>query len=177
MSNTSQIQPPPLFIFLASQIDHFLFRMGKLLKALAKHQRHASAAKPRHINKCAQEKVKSVPSTQDTLVHIWKNRGVPFHASLIPYAPNSRILLLGEGDFSFAACLQVTYPELDFIATGLDSPKSVSEKYDRFAEHPRHLPKYHPTLVDATRLHTDKKLQAAFRQNVGRQHAPHQNSL
>ena len=140
--------------------------MGKLLKALDKHQRNASLVKTiPYQQKDTKKKPQPTSTSQDTLVHVWRNGRTPLHASLIPYTLTSRILLLGEGDFSFASCLQVTYPELDFIATGLDSFGECTEKYDQFTKHAKILSK--STIlhrVDATKLHKDKKLQGAFKQ-------------
>ncbi|ODQ63422.1 hypothetical protein NADFUDRAFT_4248, partial [Nadsonia fulvescens var. elongata DSM 6958] len=49
--------------------------------------------------------------------------------ALIPFKPSGKILLIGEGDFSFASSIVITGLSYDVVATSFDSEKQVLEKY------------------------------------------------
>ena len=80
-----------------------------------------------------------------------------------PFDPYDRILLVGEGDFSFARCLALELGCADVTATSFDSAASVREKYPRFAEIAGELAELVPPVplhhdVDATKLSSYKFL-------------------
>ncbi|GAB7347792.1 hypothetical protein MBLNU459_g5333t1 [Dothideomycetes sp. NU459] len=56
-------------------------------------------------------------------------------APTIPFDPNDRILLVGEGDLSFAASLVAHYGCADLTATTYDAESAVLEKYPQAAGH------------------------------------------
>ena len=79
------------------------------------------------------------------------------------------MLLVGEGDFSYAAALKDQYPqELDIIATGLDTLDQVMTKYAsssqlcRLAGDGSNIHTLHS--FDATTLDSNKSLRSLFRQ-------------
>lgn len=58
-----------------------------------------------------------------------------FHtAPSIPFSPHESILLIGEGDLSFARCLISHYGCTNITATVLESEKELKEKYPHVVE-------------------------------------------
>ena len=80
----------------------------------------------------------------------------------IPFDPENRILLVGEGDFSFSRSLVEHHGCCDVTATCFDSRTELSEKYQPQAEeHVHYLEDEGQTLlydVDATKLDQNKRL-------------------
>lgn len=80
----------------------------------------------------------------------------------IPFTPEDRILLVGEGDFSFAKSIVEHRDCYDVTATCFDSKDDLFEKYKPQAEeHVRYLAEEGQTVlygVDATKLNSNKTL-------------------
>lgn len=80
----------------------------------------------------------------------------------VPFEPEDRILLAGEGDFSFAKSIVEHHGCYDVVATCLDSKADLLEKYKPQAdEHVRYLEDEGQTVlyeVDATKLQFVKDL-------------------
>ncbi|EME44806.1 hypothetical protein DOTSEDRAFT_173177 [Dothistroma septosporum NZE10] len=82
---------------------------------------------------------------------------------IVPFEPASdRILLIGEGDFSFAKSVVEHHGACDIVASCYDSKETLFEKYDPQAEeHITYLEEEGQTIlynVDATKLATNKAL-------------------
>ena len=56
-------------------------------------------------------------------------------APAIPFGPTDRILLVGEGDFSFALSLLATYGCTSLVATSYDKKGAVISKYPQARGH------------------------------------------
>eukprot|EP00128_Syssomonas_multiformis_P017603 Colp12_sorted_trinity150504_noHs@32501 len=82
--------------------------------------------------------------------------------TFMPYKVDKRILLVGEGNFSFAHSLvELLGTGANVVATGFDSEKIMAEKYDDAAEHIEAVIEAGGEVlhqVDATKLATTKKL-------------------
>ena len=82
--------------------------------------------------------------------------------STIPFDPEDRILLIGEGDFSFAKSIVEHHGCYDVTATCLDSKDEVRDKYNPQAEqHIQYLEGEGQVVlhgVDATKLESVKAL-------------------
>ncbi|KAF7188985.1 25S rRNA (uridine-N(3))-methyltransferase [Pseudocercospora fuligena] len=80
----------------------------------------------------------------------------------IPFQPEDRILLVGEGDFSFAKSIVEEHGCCDITATSYDSKEVLYQKYDPQAkEHVSYLEEEGQTVlcgVDATKLEKNKNL-------------------
>jgi len=74
----------------------------------------------------------------------------------IPFEPLDRILLIGDGDLSFALSLVREHGAADLLATTYDSEAELLEKYPQAAEHKREITdEYEQRVlhgVDATKL-------------------------
>ncbi|MCJ1275627.1 hypothetical protein MMC21_003430 [Puttea exsequens] len=74
----------------------------------------------------------------------------------IPFSPNDRVLLVGEGDFSFSHSLLESHACTHLIATSYDEKSMVSAKYPQSAHHVRAIEDEEDCKVicgvDATRL-------------------------
>lgn len=83
----------------------------------------------------------------------------------IPFNPEDRILLIGEGDFSFATSIVEHHGCCDVTATSFDSKVELLEKYHPQGErHIQHLEDEGQTVlysVDATKLDSNKTLTKA----------------
>jgi len=89
-------------------------------------------------------------------------------APTIPFSPaDDRILLVGEGDLSFAKSIVEHHGCYDVTATCFDSPEVLFEKYKPQAdEHVKYLEDEGQTVlfnVDATKLNAHKKLSSSGR--------------
>jgi 25S rRNA (uracil2634-N3)-methyltransferase len=89
------------------------------------------------------------------------------------YTPGDRILLVGEGNFSFARALCRNLGEGEcsgLYATAFDNEATLKRKYPDVVEFRREVEeKFHATTlvgVDATRLHKVKEFRGAFRKIV-----------
>ncbi len=108
--------------------------MGKktsLKAALSGHQ--ARAKKKQDAKKAAQvaEQKGKKPSHNKG-----KSKALPQHALTVPFKPTDRILLVGEGNFSFAHALLYDPPSAlehlpasNVVATAYDSEQECFEKY------------------------------------------------
>lgn len=63
----------------------------------------------------------------------------PQHLPTIPFNPTDRVLLVGEGDFSFAHSLYNHHNCSSLVATCYDTIVSLTEKYPQAARHIREL--------------------------------------
>ncbi|KAK3063325.1 hypothetical protein LTS18_001325 [Coniosporium uncinatum] len=80
----------------------------------------------------------------------------------IPFSPYDRILLVGEGDFSFSRSLVAEHGCADITATCFDSREELLEKYPQSASHIRYIEGEGQKVlygVDATKL-AQKELKA-----------------
>lgn len=86
----------------------------------------------------------------------------PTRAPWIPFTPDNLVVLIGEGDFSFAASIVDHYPNL--IATSLDSAEEVRSKYTSASENIERLTDSEALVlhkVDATHLRKYNALRKA----------------
>lgn len=78
------------------------------------------------------------------------------HTPIIPFTPTDRILLVGEGDFSFSLSLLTAHGCSSLIATSYDKPSIVRSKYPQSAPYVRALEEEEECRVlygvDATKL-------------------------
>ena len=116
--------------------------MGKVkgLKAALQSQQNRLKAKERlsHANQVAEDKLRrrGKPTTRSSSDRGGKKPAVPLRNLIIPFKPSDRILLIGEGDFSFARAL-IDHPptELDSLppanitATAYDTEEECYNKY------------------------------------------------
>ncbi|CAK7323946.1 unnamed protein product [Dovyalis caffra] len=71
------------------------------------------------------------------------------------YSSSQKILLVGEGDFSFAACLGQNFGSaVNMVATSLDSKVSLVAKYSRAAENLKKLKDFGCTILHEVDAHT-----------------------
>jgi 25S rRNA (uracil2634-N3)-methyltransferase len=63
-----------------------------------------------------------------------RSRQVSSQAPINPFRSHDSVLLVGEGDFSFAASLRATYRVENITATCFDDEKTLAEKYPQAAE-------------------------------------------
>ena len=93
--------------------------MGKAKKAKPKKKAHKPYAKP-------SDKCNAQPTSRKSAVN-----GRPSSASAptIPFIPTDRILLVGEGDFSFSHSLLAEHGCISLIATSYDKQSAVISKY------------------------------------------------
>ena len=93
-------------------------KKSKLKGAIAKPS--AKASKPKGLSRPSSTKpVKARPPPSPT----------------IPFSPEDRILLVGEGDFSFARSLLAIHGCTSVLATTFDSSAIAREKYPQVASH------------------------------------------
>lgn len=89
---------------------------------------------------------------------------------VIPFDPEERLLLVGEGDFSFAKSIVEHHGCCDVTATCFDSRAELLEKYNPQAEeHISYLEDEGQTVlyaVDATKLDSTKALKRPFERIV-----------
>lgn len=79
-----------------------------------------------------------------------------------PFSDYDRVLLVGEGDFSFAKALILKKDTLNILATVFDSAEEVKEKYPNSAETLEFLDQHGVTVafeIDATKLSSYKQIQ------------------
>ncbi|KAK5016964.1 hypothetical protein LTR16_000582 [Cryomyces antarcticus] len=79
----------------------------------------------------------------------------PSAAPIIPFDPSDRILLVGEGDFSFAHSLLTHHACTSLLATAFDSEAALLQKYPQARAHIDHLLADGQTVlygIDATKL-------------------------
>lgn len=79
-----------------------------------------------------------------------------------PYSPQQATLLIGEGDFSFAAAIAMIWRDAqNLVATAFDDEESAARKYATLAENVETVRQCGGTVlfgVDATKCHTHKVL-------------------
>lgn len=101
---------------------------GKLSQALAKQLQR---------EKVQADKRKKIQNRQSNFELKPKQKVVQVRKPLVPYGPDDRILLVGEGDFSYSHSildLGLIKPD-NLIATSFDSYKDVCEKYPGAEDH------------------------------------------
>ncbi|OBA19650.1 hypothetical protein METBIDRAFT_79647 [Metschnikowia bicuspidata var. bicuspidata NRRL YB-4993] len=152
--------------------------MGRKLKGRQFQAKGLKGALQVHI---AQEKVKqdtqraleAQSQTQKDKAKSVKSGGAkkrqPVHVvqkkAFIPFSPNETLLLVGEGDFSFACALvrqDLILPE-NLIATGFDSETEMQTKYPEAMENVKFLKESGVSVlheVDATNLMQSLKLKS-----------------
>ncbi|KAH9652504.1 hypothetical protein KPL70_027124 [Citrus sinensis] len=71
------------------------------------------------------------------------------------YSSHHKILLVGEGDFSFAACLAKSFGSADnMVATSLDSKELLMAKYSRATSNLKELEESRCTILHEVDAHT-----------------------
>jgi 25S rRNA (uracil2634-N3)-methyltransferase len=129
---------------------------------MAKHKKrklhpHRASTKPNKISKEEPQKTQEPKQTSNLT---------------IPFEPEDRILLVGEGDFSFAKSIVEHHGCYDVTASCFDSKDELFEKYKPQAEeHVQYLEDEGQTVlynIDATKLDSIKALRKAnlFRKMV-----------
>lgn len=133
---------------------------------MAKHkkQKRMVANQPnskRAIPQKATVNAKAAPSTKPSKPAAKPSKPAP----TIPFDPEDHILLIGEGDFSFAASIVEHHGACDLTATSYESQSSLFEKYDPQAEkHTSYITEEGQTVlynIDATKLPKYKSLTRA----------------
>lgn len=118
---------------------------------MAKHKKRKLNARPNTLKPEARVNLQVSRKPQ--------NPGQVQHPT-IPFKPKDRILLVGEGDFSFAKSLVEHHGCYDVTATCLDSKERLFEKYNPQAEqHTKYLEDEGQAViynVDATKLESVK---------------------
>ena len=117
-----------------------------------------------HVNtKRHQQQQSSQKATTTTNTHKPPRPSISSEPTL-PFQPQDRILLIGEGDFSFAQSLVEHHHCTDVTATSFDSRSAVLTKYHPQAEnHIQYLEDAGQTVlhgVDATKSNSVKSLRA-----------------
>ncbi|ODV79229.1 uncharacterized protein CANTADRAFT_6387 [Suhomyces tanzawaensis NRRL Y-17324] len=131
--------------------------------ALARHSlKEEQLRKLSQLSKAQQEsktlKQKSMSGGNKKKTHVQHNQ-----KGLVPFTYDDRIILVGEGDFSYALSIVkqgLIYPE-NVIATSYDSKEELVAKYPNVEEHLRALEEAGCQIlheVDATNLETSLKL-------------------
>jgi len=111
-------------------------------------KRKAKQAVPRTITTSKLQKPKK-PRSQEP--------GKP----IIPFSPNDSLLLVGEGDFSFANAVLNHHSFSSLIATSYDTREEVLRKYPQTSAHIEHLCENECDVlhgIDAGKLETVKRL-------------------
>ncbi|KAJ4302654.1 hypothetical protein N0V90_001543 [Kalmusia sp. IMI 367209] len=134
-------------------------------RKIAAHQRKTTtaAAKPTKPSTPSSKKQKSnhdasITPTPTTIPHTQASQKHP-----IPFGTYDNILLVGEGDFSFAHSLVSHHACANVTATSFDTSADVREKYPSFAAIHDELVALTPPVpihhgIDATKLGTYKAL-------------------
>lgn len=140
--------------------------MAKSSKKRKVHSNHAENRKPTRppLRKDA-IKSKSASRQQQQQQPSSKSAKVQHPKSHIPFLDSDRILLIGEGDFSFAKSIVEEHGCYDVTATCYDSQDVLFEKYKpQVEEHVRYLDDEGQHVVynvDATKLDKNKALAKA----------------
>lgn len=132
-------------------------KLKRFLAIQAESKRPGSSNKPQQTNKLSANK----PSTNKPQPKPKPSKAAP----TIPFDAEDHILLIGEGDFSFAASIVEHHGACDLTATSYESQTSLYEKYDPQAEkHTTYLTDEGQTVlynIDATKLEKHKSLTRA----------------
>jgi hypothetical protein len=140
----------------------------KLAKAAIETNKSAATKQPAKKKQQQQKPSTTTPATPTTTVTTTSasTPAAPVQASqnhAIPFGAYSHILLVGEGDFSFARSLAIDHGCANVVGTSYDTEAEVREKYPTFADVEAELeglappvPLYHG--IDATRLSSYKQL-------------------
>jgi hypothetical protein len=141
----------------------------KLAKAAIETNKSAATKQPAKKKQQQQKPSTTTPATPTTTTITTTSASTPAapvqasqkHA--VPFGAYSHILLVGEGDFSFARSLAIDHGCANVVGTSYDTEAEVREKYPTFADVEAELeglappvPLYHG--IDATRLSSYKQL-------------------
>jgi len=157
--------------------------MGAVRKSLKKGMSKNKKERREEANKKAQEKsdnqADAAPKAMPSVASLTKGpnkKEAKLQAQLTKqhqglYAPGERILLVGEGNFSFAKALcKQLGSGAGVYATCFDSEATLSKKYPDAAECRKEIEESYGgtclTGVDATRLHKVGEFREAFRKIV-----------
>ncbi|KAF1915591.1 hypothetical protein BDU57DRAFT_557698 [Ampelomyces quisqualis] len=132
------------------------------IRKIAAHQRRTAktATTPAHAPKPhAKKHQKTTPAPAPAPIQAPQNHAAPF-------GPYEHILLVGEGDFSFAHSLAVHHGCANLTATSHDTRAAAHDKYPTFAATHAALTSLTPPVplhhaIDATKLSTYKHLRCA----------------
>jgi 25S rRNA (uracil2634-N3)-methyltransferase len=120
-------------------------------------QQPAATARHNFISKKEKRKQKKQLQEERTA-----DRAASSFGSGSTYRANALTLLLGEGDFSFAAALALTWGDAsNLVATSFDDEESARAKYTQLAENVETITSLGGNVlfgVDATRCHMHKTL-------------------
>ena len=109
--------------------------MGKAKKGLQKNKKPSSdrrriSGKPKStLPKLKKAKSKAIKPQQQ------QQQQQQQHKIIIPFEPQHRVLLVGEGDFSFSRSLLEHHGIINIYATSLDTRSGVLSKYPQAATH------------------------------------------
>lgn len=126
--------------------------MGKGAKGAKRQKTHGPPPKISKSAHRATSKTTSTTPAPHQKASVQTQHTVP----TIPFEPLDRILLIGDGDLSFALSLTRDHGAADLLATTYDSEAELLEKYPQAAEHKREITdEYEQRVlhgVDATKL-------------------------
>ena len=147
------IKHPSIGLLVRPPIEH-VRAMGKTKKGFQKNTKLASdrrktSGKPRPaLPKSKKAKSKAIKPQQQ--------QQQQQHKIIIPFGPEHRVLLVGEGDFSFSRSLLEHHGIIHIYATSLDTRSGVLAKYPQAANHLRVVEAQDSSQVeysvDATKL-------------------------
>jgi 25S rRNA (uracil2634-N3)-methyltransferase len=148
-------------------------KMGSVRKPLKNAKKDAKKTKGKSDNQGTAPKAASVvaASTGGLSKKEAKMQALLVKQHQALYAPGERILLVGEGNFSFARALcKQLGSGAGVYATCLDSDATLTQKYPDAAECRKEIEESYGgtclTGVDATRLHKVKEFRDAFKKIV-----------
>lgn len=100
-------------------------------QAASKSQKQANKRQKLEHQKLYEKKDEAEPLTEEQ-IRIRRERTIPWNK-------DDKILLLGEGDFSFALCCKKEKLAANIVATAFDSEEEVKRKYENGAENLKEL--------------------------------------
>jgi 25S rRNA (uracil2634-N3)-methyltransferase len=119
-----------------------------------------------------QERNTTAPKADSNSVPVSKPHIQASQKHEVPFGVYDRILLVGEGDFSFARSLAVEHGCANVTATSYDTEEEVREKYPTFPEMKKALSELSPPVpilhdIDATKISTYKSLRKNVEEEAG----------
>lgn len=114
--------PPP--------IEYVIDTMGKARKGLQKNKKPSSDRR-----KSSGKAKPALPKLKKAKSKASKPQQQQQHKIIIPFEPAHRVLLVGEGDFSFSRSLLEHHGIIHIYATSLDTRSGVLSKYPQAATH------------------------------------------